>query len=299
MKYAKGTDKALAKEIQRIDSLMAKWGFLLGFKEFRARRRELALILAEEYGEEVTDGVFKALMDEGRLQGVQKVHAWALGILEDRNDRKEYLPELFKASQGKKSSVRGPGQREPGDKMVQPGTREYLEHKASIYGTTLKEETFRARRFRMFSRVWGDRWSLEQTAEEQGIPVEQCRKEVSDEMESQWDRLPTEEEMALEAAERSVEVKEYKESLIRRFELQTTNWDSVLSFKKCEEIAKICKEKGYPNPLRRVTLGDWEGMQARTHARAKGRTRHKPPREPKPKTRAEIIADLDESSSQR
>lgn len=294
----KKSDKAFAAEVQRIDVLMAKWGILLGnLGGNRTRRRELATVLALEHGGIVTDLVFKAFIDEGKLQGIREVRGWLVGILENEAERKAYFPEVIKTSQGSPSSIKGEekAERGPGDFMEQVGSRAYLQKKANTYGTTLSEETFRARRMWMWSRCWGDRWEFTAIADEQQIPVEQCRKEVSDEMQVQWDRLLNDKELAdyAKTQREPMTVDEARLQITRRFELLPVHWNSILSFEKGEKIEHLCKEKGYPSPLKRVTLEDWEVMQAANLAKGrKSKGRHPP--EPRGKRRHEMIAELDE-----
>ncbi len=277
----------VSKETQRIDVLLAKWGIgISGMGGQRPRRRAIALVLAQDYGEKVTDQVFQRFFSEAKLRGLKNGSQWVMSILEDEVDRRAYFPEMLKEAEEAAKSKPKP---DPGDsKVLEAGSKAEYERRAALSGKTVSQEVHLAKRSYMWNRMWGDGYSIEDIAKEQGLSVQDCRYEISKECETQWDRLPNEDELRDLRKTTGLSINEQREQITRRFELKDIHWRQCISHDTSTKILKIVKDKGWPSPLRSMTLADWESMEAEKRQRSKG-AKLTPEHEPRKDNRAETI----------
>jgi hypothetical protein len=181
-KGPRGQGEIFEAEVQRVDTLLAKWGILVGnLGGSRGRRREIATSLATENAGVLTDLVLAAFMAEAETQGVKNPRGWIAGILSDKGEREAYLPEIVKQAAGKsrEASRKRKESRGPGDHMIQPGEQEELKKRADQSGRTYSEEVYLARRGAITAYYWADGKSVAEIAEFQGMDKELCREEIS------------------------------------------------------------------------------------------------------------------------
>jgi len=168
--------RAFSTEVQRVDTLLCKWGINVGnLGGARGRRREIALALAKDFPDQITDLVLDCFIKEGRLQGWKNPRAWAAKVLEDEGERNGYLPEILSQSNG------APRRGDPvefGRKLrYSPGSQEALSRQAEVNGTTVSEEQHYYRQRWIYYRVKFDGVSLDLAAQEACVPLQQAQEE--------------------------------------------------------------------------------------------------------------------------
>lgn len=192
MERKKSADQAFTAEVSRVDSLLSKWGVLVGgLGDSRARRREISTALARHHPGLLTDRVMEQAMAEARTQSVRNAKAWLVGILGNPEERASYLPELARmaneAKAGDPAVTRDVKQDGPGDRKHDPHSREALAKEADASGRTVGELLHLKRRFAMFGYHCYDRTPIAQVAELQGMTVEDCRAQIDAECKIQTD----------------------------------------------------------------------------------------------------------------